>query len=185
MNRMDMSRSKVLLVDDKHQSLDLLMQVLVGFRIKTTKACISAKEAREALAATTFDLIIIDGEMPDEDGIELTRHIRSQSESPNFTAPVIVVSAHTPREKVLRARDAGAHLVVKKPIAPATLLDRIERLARSARQFVAVPSYRGPDRRFKSHPLPEGVEERRADALALTSDPSRALSQNEVDKLFG
>lgn len=183
--RLDLRKAKVLLVDDNPQSLELISQILIGFRVEKTTGCRSPEEAREALSLSSFDLVIIDGEMPNEDGISLTRHIRREPDQPNFTAPIILVSGHTPTEKVLRARDAGANMIVKKPIAPAVLLSRIEWLARNTREFVTTPTYCGPDRRFQHLPLPDGIEERRAEAIALTAHPDRAMSQNDVDALFG
>jgi CheY-like chemotaxis protein len=182
---MDLRRAKVLLVDDNPHSLDLMAQVLRGFRVAGTVPCRSIAEARENFSTQAFDLLIIDAEMPEEDGISLTLEVRSQPRLPNFTAPIILVSAHTPAEKVQRARDAGANLVVKKPIAPAILLDRLEWLARETRDFVKADGYCGPDRRYKNRPLPSGQEERRAGALALTSDMDRKMSQDDIDALFG
>lgn len=184
-SRLDLRKSKVLVVDDNPQSLDLMSQILIGFRVERALGCRSAEEAREHLLTTTFDLILIDGEMPAEDGISLTRAIRRQPEQPNFTAPIVIVSGYTPEEKVLRARDAGANLVLRKPLAPSTLLARIEWLARNTREFVTTATYCGPDRRFQHLPLPDGVEERRQDALAIAAHPERAMSQNEIDSLFG
>ena len=183
--KLDLSRSRVLVVDDLHPSRELMLQVLTGFRVKNVQACASPEEARQQIAARVFDLIIIDGEMPGEDGISLTRHVRAEPKQPNFTAPILLVSSSTPIEKVILARDAGANMVVKKPIAPAVLLARIKWLACNDRDFVKADSYCGPDRRFKSLPLSEGIEERRADNLALTASPDRAMSQDEVDSLFG
>ncbi|RYG87610.1 MAG: response regulator, partial [Alphaproteobacteria bacterium] len=122
---------------------------------------------------------------PEDDGFSLTRRLRFDSAALNATTPIIIVSGHTPLKKVARARDAGANLVVKKPIAPSTLLDRIARLGRHVRQFVISDAYVGPDRRFRKGPLPAGIEERRAEALALTSVPERAMSQDDIDSLFG
>lgn len=184
-SRLDLRKTKVLLVDDNPQSLELMTQILLGFRVDKTSGCRSPEEARDLLVSAIFDLIIIDGEMPNEDGISLTRHIRSEPNQPNFTAPIIVVSGHTPAEKVIRARDAGANMIIKKPIAPSVLLSRIEWLARNSREFVTTSSYCGPDRRFQHLPLPEGLPERRSDAIALTANPERAMSQNDVDALFG
>ncbi|MFN3584502.1 response regulator [Phenylobacterium sp.] len=183
--RLDLRKAKVLLVDDNPQSLELMTQVLMGFRVGRITACRSAEEARESASAVPYDLLIIDDEMPEEDGISLTRHIRRQPEGPNFTAPIVMVSGNTPLEKVITARDAGANMIVKKPIAPGVLLSRIEWLARNNRQFVTTESYCGPDRRIKQQLLPEGIPERRSSAIALVSNPVRAMSQDEVDSLFG
>lgn len=184
-SRLNLAKSKVLVVDDNQQSAEILTQILQGFKIGKTCASRSADEARDALLASAFDLLIVDAEMPNEDGISFVRHLRRQKDNPNFTIPIILVSAHTPADKVKKARDAGANFVVKKPIAPTILLSRIEWLARNTRDFVTSPGYCGPDRRFKNLPLPEGIAERRAEAIALATTPDRAMSQDEIDSLFG
>lgn len=183
--RLDFRKSDVLLVDDNQHSLDLLSQVLAGFRFRKTQSARSAAEARKYLATQPFDLIIIDAEMPQEDGFHLVSEIRSRPKGPNFTVPIVVVSSFTPLNKVARARDTGANMLIKKPISAATLAARIDWIARTDRLFVEADHYCGPDRRFHREPLGEGVEERRADALALTSTPDRALSQDDIDSLFG
>ena len=182
--RIDLQSIRVMVVDDNHQSLDLLSQILIGLGVCRLEACRSAAEARELIHARRFDLLIIDGEMPGEDGISFARSIRGAAELPNYTAPIIILSSHTPLEKVTRARDAGVNMVVKKPIAPATLLNRIIWLAKNGRQFVESDLYVGPDRRFKRAPPPDSVGERRAEGLALQASPERAMSQDEIDALF-
>ncbi len=182
--RLDLRQAKVLLTDDNKASSSIISQVLVGFGIRLKSQCGSAAEAREILNVEVFDLILLDGEMPGEDGFELAQYIRSDPESPNFTAPILIFSGYTPRTKVLRARDAGANLVVTKPIVPRILLERIEWMARTTRDFVECPSYSGPDRRYQNRPLPEGVSERRGDTLRLLAAPERSLSQDDIDSLF-
>ena len=183
--KFDLTRSSVLLLDDNTQSLDIMQQILIGFRVGKIKTCTSPYEARDLASRSRFNLMIFDGEMPGEDGVSVTRHVRANAELPNFSAPIILVSAHTPMTKVFRARDAGANLVVKKPIAPSVLLSRIQWLGRNTRPFIISEGYCGPDRRIRNMPLPDGVPERRAQNLALTANAEREMSQDEVDSLFG
>ena len=183
--RLNLSSSKVLAVDDNPQSLELLVQVLTGFRLREIIQRRSAEEARVDLGVRSFDLLLIDDAMPTEGGVELTRHIRSQPTLPNFTAPIIIVSGFTPREKVLQARNAGANMVIAKPISAAALLGRIAWIAGNARSFVTCETYTGPDRRFRRAPPPAHLGERRADTQAMISTPERALSQDDIDSLFG
>ena len=129
-------------------------------------------------------MMLIDADMPTEDGLSLVREIRLNADDPNRTVPIMVVSGLTPFQRMMEARDAGANIIVKKPIAPSVLLARIEWLARNTRDFVISPTYCGPDRRFKSLPLPDGIEERRAEAIAMASTPEREMSQDDIDSLF-
>lgn len=182
--RLDLSQARALVVDDNIQSLDLLSQVLTGFRLMRLRNCLSASEARDVLATETFDLIFIDYAMPEEDGLHLARHIRSDIASPNHTAPIVILHSFTPEDMVMQVRDAGANMVIRKPVVPSILLSRIEWIARNTRDFVDSATYRGPDRRLRSIPLRPDTPERRSGALALVSDPSRAMSQDDVTALF-
>lgn len=183
--RLDLRKARALLVDDNPQSLDLLSQVLAGFRLQQLKSCQSAGEARDLVAREKFDLILIDYAMPGEDGLHLARHIRSEPSQPNQTAPILILHGYTPAEMVMQARDAGANMIIRKPVAPSVLLGRIEWIARDNRPFVDSGAYRGPDRRVRNVPLSPETPERRADALALVVDPDRAMSQDDVTALFG
>ncbi len=184
-SRIDLKRARLLIVDDNQKALDILAQTLLGFGVRNPLQASSAAEAMRFLDNDSLDLLIVDGEMPELDGFALTEHVRSEPASVNYTVPIMILSSFTPRDKVIRARDAGANLVVTKPIVPAVLLGRLEWLARNNRQFITSPGYRGPDRRFKKAPLPEGMAERRADEIKLIAQPERAMSQNEIDSIFG
>lgn len=175
--RFDFSEAKVLVVDDIEPSLELISQVLLGFGVRRSSLCPSVAEARRTLAERTFDLIIADGEMPTEDGFDLIQELRRDETNPNFTVPVILASGYMPRDKVARARDAGANLVILKPIVPGVLLSRIQWLATGKRDFVQAPGYCGPDRRLRKGAAPEGLERR-----ASEREPS--MTQREIDVFF-
>ncbi|WP_428152035.1 response regulator [Brevundimonas sp.] len=172
-----------LIVDDDLQSLDLVSTILKGFGITKMVKCASAAEARDVLRSRAFDLAIIDCEMPDEDGYGLVRHIRSDAQGPNFTMPVLMMSAVTPRSKVEAARDDGANFTITKPVSPTILLERILWIAQSGRRFISDTGYRGPDRRFRTVPVTEETFERRNGDLIMTAQPERPLSQDEIDGL--
>lgn len=182
--RLAMKGVQPLIVDDNVQSLDLVCAILMGFGINKTVKCGSAAEARDLLLVRVFDLVIVDCEMPDEDGYALVRDIRSDPQGPNFTVPILMMSAVTPKSKVETARDDGANFTIAKPVSPTTLLERMLWVAQSNRVFISDPGYCGPDRRFRTVPLPDGITERRNADLILTAKPERALSQEEIDGLF-
>jgi DNA-binding response OmpR family regulator len=183
--KLDLRKARILIVDDNATSLEMITQIMNGFRVRQVKSCRSAEEARVVVASERFDLILVDYEMVGEDGPSLVRHIRFETKQPNYSAPIIMLNGFTSLHMVTRARDVGANMVVRKPIAPSTLLSRIEWIARNNRDFIGSNDYCGPDRRFKNSPRPQEMEERRADALALVADPARAMSQDEVSALFG
>ncbi|MCR8493065.1 response regulator [Brucella anthropi] len=181
--KIDLRNTSALIVDDNIKSLELLNQVLLGFRMKQIVTAQSADQAEHHLNSDRFNILIIDTEMPQENGLALTRRLRRNRSNPNATAPVIMMAAHTSLERINEARNAGVNLVVKKPIVPGVLLQRIAWLARNHRDFVRADNYCGPDRRFRKTPPADGVE-RRAEIQGLLADNSRALSQNDIDSLF-
>ena len=182
--RLGLKGIEPLIVDDNTQSLEVVTAILMGFGINKAIKCMSSAEARDMLLTRLFDLVIVDCEMPEEDGYTLVRHIRSDPQGPNFTVPILMMSAVTPRSKIEIARDGGANFTIAKPVSPTVLLERMLWIAQSDRLFISDPGYCGPDRRFRTVPLPEGMSERRNADLVLTAKPERTLSQDEIDGLF-
>ena len=184
LTRFNLAKARLLLVDDDEQSLEVLSAVLLGLGVRHARKCESAAEARRAISQSPYDLMLVDHVMPVEDGLSLCREVRRDLSSQNRTTPLILLTSRPSRETVALARDAGAHFTVAKPVSPAILLQRIEWLARSGRNFISSDGYCGPDRRFQKLPLPPGIEERRYETLRLLEEPERALSQDDIDSLF-
>ena len=111
---------RVLVLDDEPQILRALKIVLreAGFE------ALPAETAAEALQVATLrrpDAAILDLVLPDGDGIEVCRAIRSWS-----AMPVIVLSAVGDEEEKVRALEAGADDYVVKPFSPRELVARLQ-----------------------------------------------------------
>ena len=184
LTRLNLSKARLLLVDDDEQSMEVVNAALLGFGVSHARKCLGAAEGRRAIRQSPFDLMLVDHDMPGEDGVAFCRAVRSDPRSPNYTTPFILLTTQPSHETVAKARDAGAHFTIAKPVSPAVLLQRIEWLARVKRDFVTSGDYCGPDRRFQKLPLPDGLEERRYENLRLLAEPERALSQDDIDSLF-
>ncbi|MDX2235092.1 MAG: response regulator [Hyphomonadaceae bacterium] len=180
----NLRQTKMLVVEDNPQALEILSQVLVGFGVSEFRKCETLEDAYLAIDKSMFDVMIVDGELSGESGFAFTRHVRGRIGANNFATPIVIVTGAPTRAKVAEARDGGANFVIAKPIVPRTLLDRIVWIARHSRDFIESDAYCGPDRRFHNIPLPFGVEDRRAEAVRLTATPERDLSQDEIDALF-
>jgi len=173
-----------MIVDDSLRAIDLLTAILMGLGVNRSTKCPSLAVADALLETRAYDIVLVNCEMPDGDGFDFVHRLRHQIDTPNFAVPVVMLSSAMSQAKVERARDVGAHFTIAKPVSPAVLLHRMLWIARSNRLFIDQPTYRGPDRRFHTLPLPDGQAERRAADLRLTSTPERALSQEEIDGLF-
>lgn len=176
---------EALVVDDDSRSMDLVVETLIGCGITQTTRALSGREAHRALSLKPFDAIFMDCDLRGEDAFDLTRQIRSAAGRANALVPIIMLSRTAPLSRVLAARDAGANFTLAKPLSPSVLQERLLWIARQERSYIDMDTYRGPDRRVRTGPAPEGVEERRQEALRLTATPERELSQNEIDGLFG
>ena len=112
-------RRSILVVDDAEQNRAMLIDTLapLGFEV------LSASDGREAFAVAERgrpDLILMDVMMPVMDGLEATRGLRRLAEF--ASTPIVVVSASAGREEAARAGDAGADLVLAKPLQREELL---------------------------------------------------------------
>jgi CheY-like chemotaxis protein len=95
------------------------------------------------------DLIITDYIMDPIDGIEFVRLLRTAKDSPLPYVPVIMITGHTERSTIMRARDVGVNEFIAKPMTTKSLLDRITKLINSDRAWIKSSRYTGPCRRRK------------------------------------
>ena len=84
--------------------------------------------AVEALANRTFDLVLMDVQMPEMDGLTATTRIREQEKRTGRHVPIIAMTAHAMRGDRERCLEAGMDDYVSKPISSATLLESIYRV---------------------------------------------------------
>lgn len=186
LSRINFEALSIVIVDDNQQSLDILVQVITGFGAKKISRCLSAQEAQRVLALGDVDMVITDARMPEMDGYDLTRWIRREAPEPLRMIPVIVVTGHTPRNEVTKARDCGANFIIAKPITPKTMMDRIIWVARTDRMGIECETYVGPDRRFRREGPPPGVDGRRRDNLkGEVGEPQEPnMSQDQIDSIM-
>jgi CheY-like chemotaxis protein/HPt (histidine-containing phosphotransfer) domain-containing protein len=109
----------VLLVEDNETNLFAATTMLsqIGCCVTTAR---TGLEAVRAAATKTFDLIFMDMQMPEMDGLEATRHIRA-SAGPNQTKPILALTANAFVEDAARCKEAGMNEHLTKPIRRAAL----------------------------------------------------------------
>jgi two-component system OmpR family response regulator len=115
----------VLVVEDDPQLGPWLREAFAA-AFGTSDIVASLDEARAAVAAREFDLVIIDRGLPDGDGFELLRDLRQRQPSP----AIIVLTAHDDPVMIARALDEGADDYVSKPFAPIELVARARAVIR-------------------------------------------------------
>jgi DNA-binding response OmpR family regulator len=184
--RMYFGSLAVLALESSTLELDLLAQVLNGFRVRTLARFADAQSAWTHLERESADLLFVGNAAGAMDEFEFIRRLRHSKTASTRTSPIILLSGHTQRNNVLRARDCGASFVVAKPITPKVLYARIVWLARDRRSFIDGDNYTGPDRRFQNLGPPSGLNGRRSDDLSLTVGTAVEdnMSQDEIDAML-
>jgi CheY-like chemotaxis protein len=111
------SSLRVLLAEDNAVNA-LLASVLlrkVGHHVTHVK---TGREALDALAQHQFDLVLMDVQMPDMDGLEATAEIRRSEVRTGRHIPIVAFTAHAMAEDRKRFLDAGADGYLTKPFSP-------------------------------------------------------------------
>jgi two-component system, chemotaxis family, chemotaxis protein CheY len=160
-----LSRVRFLVVDDNPHAINLTKTMLRGFDVAHVEEARTLAEARARLSATQIDVVILDYLMGNEEGVTLARYLRTSPDSPAPYVPIIMLTGHADRQRVMAARDAGVNEFCVKPVTPADLLKRIMAVIEHPRQFIRSATYFGPDRRRIDDPRYKGPE-RRADRRA-------------------
>ena len=110
-------------------------KLLVGLLHKLGHQAVLANNGREAVEATEsqqLDLILMDIQMPEMDGLEATQIIRERERRTGAHLPIIAVTAHVLPEDREKCRAAGMDDYVSKPIRFQTLAVTIEKLLPSS-----------------------------------------------------
>ena len=97
----------------------------------------SGEALRRALRRESYDLLLLDWELPDLSGIELLTWARSTLPSP---PPVIMMTGRTGDGDIVQGLDVGADDYVTKPVNTAVLKSRVEAVLRRSYGSVAGPS---------------------------------------------
>jgi PAS domain S-box-containing protein len=120
---LEVGRLRLLVVDDVAVNRELVCAILSPFDLEVALAA-SGAEAVEAALAQTFDLILMDLQMPGMDGLAATKAIRANAELNRMT-PILALSANVLPAHVEACLAAGMADHVGKPIDPADLLAKI------------------------------------------------------------
>ncbi len=168
--RINLESASILLIDNTIGN-DILGHIFYGFGARCLHRCSTVEEALKIAKEHPLDLVVTEALLGDDDGYDLVKTLRQRSDYENNRfVPVIVLSAHTARSKVAKARDCGANFFIAKPVSPKVIMDRLLWVAREKRQFLESDQYVGPDRRFHDVGAPVGVSGRRRTDDVETAD---------------
>jgi CheY-like chemotaxis protein len=180
MFRVECSRLRFLIVDDNNHMRRIIRALLHGFGVREAYEAEDGAAGLEAFTSYSPDIIICDWAMPILDGIEFTRMVRDTATSANPYIPIIMVSGHSERRRVLQARDAGVTEFLVKPISAKGLYQRIVSIVVQPRPFIKTKEYFGPDRRRVTNMNYGGAERRSKDAAEKIAVPPPGEQPKQV-----
>ncbi len=126
---------KILLVEDDRPTRDLLAYHLTAARY-TIEQATDGVMALELATLLTYDLMVLDVQIPHLDGISLCRKLRNQG----ITTPVLILTAYGSEDSIITGLDAGADDYVTKPFEVSQVLARIRALLRRGDRGHGAPS---------------------------------------------
>ncbi|NRG19563.1 response regulator [Rhizobiales bacterium] len=140
---LDLASLTFLLVEDSAYMRTILRTMLQGFGARRIVEAEDGASGLEAMERANPDILILDWVMPILDGADMVRMIRSP-QNPFAYIPIIMVTGHTERSRIIEARRLGVHELLSKPISAKALYQRVSSVIMHPRDFVKTPSYFGP-----------------------------------------
>ena len=137
----------IVIVEDNLFMRKVFRTLLTNLGIKAIHEAADGAAGLEAIRAHAPDIVLLDWEMPVLNGLEVVRTVRKPGDFPLPDVPIIMLSAHGERWRVVEAARAGVHEFLKKPVSGKVLLDRMVAILTTPRPMVTLGDYYGPEPR--------------------------------------
>ncbi len=115
---------KVLIVEDEVIILELLQEVFESFNNYQIYCAADGEEALKAAKEHKPDIILMDVQLPQINGLDVCRLIKSDSSLSH--ARVLILSGRTQIDDKQKALDAGADDYITKPFTPSLIIEKVE-----------------------------------------------------------
>jgi DNA-binding response OmpR family regulator len=135
---------RVLIVDDDQYMRKVVRAMLLAIGVKHIHDACDGILGLDAIRDLRPDIVLLDWEMPMLDGVQFVRLVRSPNDFPVPDVPIIMLTGHGDRWRVIEAARVGVHEYLLKPVSTKALLDRIVSILHHPRQFVQLDGYYGP-----------------------------------------
>lgn len=137
----------VLIVEDNSFTRKVNRGLLAHLGIKTIHEAADGVAGLQAIRTFAPDLAIVDWNLPMVSGAELLRMVRSPGTFPLPDIPIIMLTCHGERWRVVESQRLGAHEFLVKPVSCQAILDRIVAIFCKPRPMVRLANYYGPEPR--------------------------------------
>lgn len=134
----------VLVVDDSQFMRNVVRGLLGSIGVKKTYEAADGIAALEMIREFSPDVVVLDWEMPLLSGPELVRIVRSPGVFPIPDIPIIMLSGHVERWRVVESVRLGVNEFLCKPVSAKALLERLISILLKPRESVRLGEYYGP-----------------------------------------
>jgi CheY-like chemotaxis protein len=118
-------RSKVLVVDDEYHTRKTIRALLLAMGCTKIHEASDGGSGLEVIRAVVPDIVLLDWDMPGIDGAEFVRRLRSDGALAHSSVPIIMLTGHDERSRVLEAVRHGVHEFLLKPVSSGALKARM------------------------------------------------------------
>ncbi len=136
--------TKVLLVDDEPYMRKVVRTMLMSIGVRNIYEASDGPSGLEFIRTTEPDVVILDWEMPGLDGPSFVRMVRSPATFPCPNVPIIMLTGHGERSRVIEAVKIGVNEFLLKPVSSKALQDRLTSVLVNPRPLVKTGDYYGP-----------------------------------------
>jgi two-component system chemotaxis response regulator CheY len=137
----------VLIADPSPHMSALVATMLRVLKVRDIREVTDTAATMAELKRRAFDVLVLDDSLKGIGSIEFTRRLRANQECQNRLVPIIMMSGLPDTARIRQARDAGVTEFLRKPFSAQHLEARLKTILSAPREFIAVQSYAGPDRR--------------------------------------
>ncbi|HEX3440685.1 MAG TPA: response regulator [Pseudolabrys sp.] len=135
---------KVLIVDDEHYMRKVVRTMLMGIGVRHVHEAADGPAGLETIRSVAPDVVILDWEMPGLDGVGFARMVRSPQTFPYPDVPLIMLTGHGSRSRVIEAVQSGVNEFLLKPVSSKALQDRLVSVLAKPRAVLSTGDYYGP-----------------------------------------
>jgi CheY-like chemotaxis protein len=125
----------------------VVRSLLVNIGVRKVYEAADGIAGLEQIRAVAPDVVVLDWEMPLLNGPELVRIVRSPGVFPTPDIPIIMLTAHGERRRIVEAVRIGVNEFLCKPVSAKMLTDRLISILAKPRANVQLGDYYGPEPR--------------------------------------
>ena len=138
---------KVLVVDDEYYTRKVIKTLLTSMGVKSIQEAPDGRAGLEIIGTFVPHVVLCDWEMPGLDGPGFVRAVRSPETFPFPDVPIIMLTAHGERSRVIEAARLGINEYLLKPVSSQSLQARLLSVITHPRKMVRKGDYYGPEPR--------------------------------------